>query len=646
MQQATPPHRNITALILAGGAASRMGGCAKALQAFGTSTLLETILQRLQPQVAHIAINANQQLAEHARFGYPVWPDQQSELLGPLAGVATGLAQCKTEFLLTVPCDSPFLPLDLVAKLYATMQQAECDLVSVCSREADGSLQQHPVFCLLRPSLAPHLHAYLSAGGRKFSHWWRDLRVALVEFDDAQAFRNLNTRQELQAAQPIMINSSIHLPFDFSKQAGYIPDNLPLSVAQDILRQHCPRERASETLALREALGRVLAADICANTPVPAHDNSAMDGFALMSSDLATNLVTDLATDLANHGARRLQVIGSALAGHPFSGTMQAGQCLRIMTGAVVPAQCDTVIPHENVVSSSEHEIVIAPNSVKPGANRRKRGEDLAQGALAIAKGTLLQPAQIGMLASLGYSEAPVYQRLRVGFFSTGDELRPLGSELGTGMLYDSNRYSLHALLSKLGCVVSDLGIVEDQPAAIRAALEQARGQVDVVLTSGGMAGGDADFTRKMMQELGDVHFWQLKMRPGRPFAFGRMQDKNAAQTYLFGLPGNPVALMISFYMLVRPALLQMMGVQHSALPILQVAAKHAIRKAPGRHEFQRGIIHSDADGASRVSLTGAQGSAMLSSMSHANCLLALPPEMGDIAEGEFVPVILLDGLQ
>ena len=635
MQRVPAPFSNITALILAGGAARRMGGCAKALQPFGESTLLETIVRCLQGQVEHIAINANQQLTEHGQFGYPVWPDQQSQLLGPLAGVATGLAHCHTEFLLTVPCDSPFLPQDVVAKLYARMQQGQYDLVTVCTREADGSLQQHPVFCLMRPALARHLQTYMQAGGRKFSDWWRDLRVAFVEFDQPEAFRNLNTRQDLLDAQQHVTTTMIHSPFDFSGHAGYLANNLPLSVAQDIVRQHCPSNRGQETLGIRDALGRVLATDICANTPVPAHDNSAMDGFALMSNDLTIHA-----------DACRLQVVGSALAGHPFHGTLQAGQCIRIMTGAVVPPQCDTVIPHENVVSSSALEIVLAANSVKPGANRRRRGEDLAQGELAIAKGTLLQPAQIGMLASLGYSEVPVYERLRVAFFSTGDELRPLGSSLETGMLYDSNRYSLHALLSKLGCIVTDLGIVADQPAAIRNALEQARGQVDVVLTSGGMAGGDTDFTRSMMQELGDVHFWQLKMRPGRPFAFGRMQDAAGAATYLFGLPGNPVALMISFYMLVRPALLQMMGMQHSALPILQVAAQHAIRKAPGRHEFQRGIIQTDGEGNSHVSLTGAQGSAMLSSMSHANCLLALPPERGDIAEGELVPVILLDGLQ
>ncbi len=427
-------------------------------------------------------------------------------------------------------------------------------------------------------------------------------------------------------------------PFDFSQFVGYQPDNLALDVAQQILRSYSPAQKSSELVLLPAALGRVLAQDVCANSPVPAHDNSAMDGFALRASDLQPS------------GDTHLQVIGSALAGHPFGQPVPSGSCIRIMTGAVVPPECDTVIPHEKVASISADEIVFATGSVKPGANRRQRGEDLAQGEVAMAQGTLLQPAQIGMLAQLGFAEVAVYRPLRVAFFSTGDELCPLSSTpqhaLPIGKLYDSNRYSLHALLSKLGCEVSDLGIIEDKPAAIRAAMLQACGQADVLLTSGGMAGGDADFTRRMMQELGDVHFWQLNMRPGRPFAFGRMPAENSTSTTLFGLPGNPVALMISFYMLVRPALLQMMGVKQNPLPKLQVASSQAIRKAKGRHEFQRGIIHSAEDGSTVVSLTGAQGSAMLSSMSHANCLLALPPEMGDIAVGQLVPVMLLDGLQ
>ncbi|MBI3230481.1 MAG: molybdopterin molybdotransferase MoeA, partial [Burkholderiales bacterium] len=256
---------------------------------------------------------------------------------------------------------------------------------------------------------------------------------------------------------------------------------------------------------------------------------------------------------------------------HPFLAPIAAGQCIRIMTGAVIPPDCDCVIPHEKVASISTSEIVLAAGSVKSGANCRRRGEDLAQGELAMSDGTLLQAAQIGMLASLGIAEIEVYRRLKVAFFSTGDELQALGNAPAAGMLYDSNRYSMQALLTRLGCETVDLGIVQDQPDAIRAALLQAAKEADVVLTSGGMAGGDADFTRRMMQELGDVHFWQLLMRPGRPFAFGHLQS-GAKQATLFGLPGNPVALMISFYMLVRPALLRMMGVRAAPLPQLLVS--------------------------------------------------------------------------
>lgn len=672
---------DITGLILAGGQGKRMGGCDKGLQAFGEHCLALHVLQRLRSQVGKVLINANQNLAEYERFGYPVWPDIHPEFSGPLAGVQTGLHYANTRYLLTVPCDSPFLPTNLVGDLLKALLEQGADLAIAVTEQTKknehGELliqrQVHPVFCLLNCNLLDHLNQYLGQGGRKFSDWYQDLNVAEVLFQDHKAFRNINTLEQLQAYQPrrvvvtpppvlIQDSESSHASFTplchphvnlssaarslrgqaskdlrlhdyLQQQADYRPQALPIEIAQRILHAQCQPIYGIEQIGLRSALGRVLAQDVLAPRALPSHDNSAMDGFAFAAADLQPQSET------------ALEIIGRALAGHPYLGTVAAGQCVRIMTGAVMPAGCDTVIAQEHVASLSESQIKIAPATLKPGANRRKKGEDIAFGEIAIRKGSCLYPAQLGFLASLGITEVGVHRRLRVAFFSTGDELRPLGNELEAGCLYDSNRYSLFGMLTRLDCEVHDLGIVKDQPEAISQALANAAREADVVLTSGGMAGGDADYTRRIMQEMGDVHFWQLKMRPGRPFAFGRLVQQGH-QAMLFGLPGNPVALMVSFYMLVRPALLQMMGRQDCTLPQMQVASAHAIKKMPGRAEFQRGIIAQGADGQLKVSLTGAQGSAMLHSMSAANCLIALPTEAGDIAAGQMVPVLLLNGLQ
>ena len=659
-QNQTIGRHDITGLILSGGQGKRMGVCDKGLQAFGEHCLALHVLQGLRNQGGNVAVNANQNLAQYERFGYPVWPDLHPDFCGPLAGVQTGLHHCHTRYLLTVPCDSPFLPNNLVGLLLQGLLEQDADLAIAVTEHrstTDGQLlrQAHPVFCLLNCNLLSHLNAFLDSGGRKFSQWYGELKVAEVVFQDAQAFRNINTLEQLQAWQPpraantnhpsppsnhaqhkattMLASPSTRIHDYLHTLSDYQPHALSLSCAQKIIQAHCPPLHASEQVALRSALGRVLASDVCTAQAMPAHDNSAMDGYAFHSADLLL------------HPRLRLQIVGQALAGHPFTGNLERGQCVRIMTGAMLPMACDTVIAQEHVELRSAQEIEFATDGIKAGANRRKKGEDLACGEIAIAQGTRLQPAQLGMLASMGVAEVSVLRKLRVAFFSTGDELRSLGSELPAGCVYDSNRYSLFGMLTRLGCEVHDLGIVQDRPEAISQALANAASEADVVLTSGGMAGGDADFTRRIMQEMGDVHFWQMQMRPGRPFAFGRLLQ-HGHSTILFGLPGNPVALMISFYMLVRPALLQMMGQRDTHLPQLHVASTQAIRKMKGRAEFQRGILSQAANGDVQVSLTGAQGSAMLSSMSQANCILALPPEMGDVAVGEMVPVMLLDGLQ
>jgi molybdopterin molybdotransferase len=414
---------------------------------------------------------------------------------------------------------------------------------------------------------------------------------------------------------------------------GYDPKSLPVAQAQEFIARLVPKVQAVEKLALRSALGRVLAHDITSAINVPAHDNSAMDGYALRASDLASDAPT------------LLRVTGSGFAGQTEIASARAGECVRIMTGAVMPAGLDTVVPQEFVKVEGE-QIHIPAGAVRPGDNRRLAGEDLAVGEVALAAGRVLRPADVGMLASLGQAEVAVLRRLRVAFFSTGDELRSIGEPLDAGCVYDSNRYTLWAMLQRLGVVeLIDMGVVRDEPEALKAAFTSAARDADAVITSGGVSVGEADHTKQVMAELGDVLFWRIAMRPGRPMAIGRIESAGH-HAVLFGLPGNPVAVMVTFYALVRDALLAMSGVVAPPMPLLRAASSEAIRKKAGRTEYQRGIVTRAANGAEwQVRITGSQGSGILRSMSEANGLVVLRHDQGDVAAGEFVDVLPFDAL-
>jgi molybdopterin molybdotransferase len=393
---------------------------------------------------------------------------------------------------------------------------------------------------------------------------------------------------------------------------------------------------ASETVPLSQALGRVLAADLLSPIDVPAHDNSAMDGYAFAGSALQPGEPTTL------------RAVGTLFAGAPWAGAVGAGECLRIMTGAVMPAGLDTVVPLElcRVQTQPGGDLVlIEPGVIRTGENRRHRGEDLAVGKPALRAGRGLKPADLGLVASLGIEAVTVLRRLRVALFSTGDELRTLGQALEPGCIYDSNRYSLMAALQRLGMEVLDLGLVRDEPAALQATLARAMAEADVVLTSGGVSMGDADHTRAVLAQLGEVAFWKVAMRPGRPFAFGPLK-RAAGQPpcWLFALPGNPVAALVTFYSFAREALLQLAGATPQPLPVLQARSTTALRKRPGRTEFQRGIVERGPEGW-QVRLAGSQGAGILRSMSEANCLVVLGHEQGSVAEGGLVDVWLFDGL-
>lgn len=413
--------------------------------------------------------------------------------------------------------------------------------------------------------------------------------------------------------------------------AGYDPNALTVAQAKQFIARLVQPVDAVENLPIRSALGRVLASDVVSPINVPAHDNAAMDGYALRGSDLLVDAPT------------ALDIVGAGFAGEPFGGPVLAGQCMRIMTGAVMPEGLDTVVPQE-LTEADETKLRIPTGVVRPGNNRRLAGEDLRAGHAALRAGRVLRPADIGLLASLGQADVPAFRKLRVAFFSTGNELRSIGEQLDAGCVYDSNRYTLWAMLQRLGVEPIDMGIVRDDPSALAAAFRRAAENADAVITSGGVSVGEADHTKQVMAQLGDVLFWRIAMRPGHPLAIGTI-GSGGNSAIMFGLPGNPVAVMVSFYALVRDALLAMGGADPQPLPMLRAASATALHKKPGRTEYQRGIVSRAGDGSWQVAITGSQGSGILRSMSEANGLVVLDHLRGDVAAGELVDVLPFDGL-
>jgi molybdopterin molybdotransferase len=405
----------------------------------------------------------------------------------------------------------------------------------------------------------------------------------------------------------------------------YDPDALRVDKAIEAIRACLSAVAATERIAIRQALGRVLAEDIVPSINVPAHDNSAMDGYAVRFSDLDT-------------GETALTEVGTAFAGRVFDGKVGARECVRVMTGAVMPAGTDTVVIQE-VARKDGHRVLVPPGQ-KKAQNVRYAGEDLKAGIAVLHPGRQIGPADLGLVASLGIGEVAVKRKLKVAFFATGDELASIGTPLKEGEVYDSNRYTLCGMLARLGVEVKDLGVVRDDPALLEDAFRRASALSDVVITTGGVSVGEADFTRELMAKLGEVLFWKIAMRPGRPMAFGRIGN-----AFLFGLPGNPVAVMVTFYQFVRDALLHLSGRSDDyAIPLLKVKAAAPLRKVPGRTEYQRGILFRE-DGEWKVRTTGQQGSGVLRSMSEANCFIVLEHARGKVDAGEPVGVQLFEGL-
>ena len=377
----------------------------------------------------------------------------------------------------------------------------------------------------------------------------------------------------------------------------------------------------TENLTLHRSLNRILATDVVSGIDVPGHTNSAMDGYALSGDDLPDST------------PQTLRVIGTAFAGQPFNGRCSPGQCVRIMTGAAMPAGTDTVVMQEHVENIGDMDILVPPGQ-KKHQNVRRAGEDISRNSAVLFKGRSLQAADLGVLASIGVGQVNVFRRPRIAFFSTGNELRPVGSTLGDGDIYDSNRYSLYGMLSQLNVAIDDLGIVRDKPEDLQQAFSQASRNADLVITTGGVSVGEADFVKPIIEAMGEIHFWKIAMKPGRPLAFGKI-----GRAAFFGLPGNPVSVMTTFYQFVLPAIHRLAGQAEYRALTIDVVSNSDLKKRPGRYEFQRGVLSRNESGQLTVTVTGKQGSGILSSMSRANCLILLDENCDGIKAGDMVTV-------
>ncbi len=413
-------------------------------------------------------------------------------------------------------------------------------------------------------------------------------------------------------------------PVDYCSQPGLLPLKAALARMQNAL---VPVTK-TESVGLTQALDRVLSSTIHSSIAVPGYDNSAMDGYALRYADARLDA--------------SLRLIGQSLAGHVFADELGAGECVRIMTGAAIPIGADCVAMQENTqLNGDQLTLTTLPHATE---NIRRAGEDIAQGAQVLPQGKRLTPVDIGLLASLGIASVNVYRVLNVAVLSTGDELTPSGQILRQGCIYDSNRYALIALLQRLNIHCIDLGLLPDDPTAISAAFAKGIAEADVVISSGGVSVGDADYTKDVLSSMGEINFWKVAIKPGKPFAFGKLAKSSGSMDHgwFFGLPGNPVSAIVTYHQLVLPALRYLAGEVFEQATSITAIANSNIKKQTGRMDFQRGILHNE-NGINLVSITGNQSSGMLTSIAQANCYIVLEQERGSVAKGEQVQVLMFD---
>lgn len=398
---------------------------------------------------------------------------------------------------------------------------------------------------------------------------------------------------------------------------------LPLADALESMLSRLPAPTMIEYLPLNECANRVLAEDVFSPINVPNFDNSAMDGYAVRIVDLEKNFT--------------LKVAGKAFAGNPFSGELQAGECVRIMTGALVPKSVDAVVMQEETTLNADGSVTFN-NVPKLGSNIRRIGDDVKQGALVLKKGSLLNVASLPLLASLGIASVPVFAKLKVAILSTGDELTSVGEPLNEGKIYDTNRFAVRLMLEKLNCEVLDYGILPDDEALFEQAFIEAQEKADVIITSGGVSVGEADFTKAVLEKLGEIGFWKIAMKPGKPFAFGKLEN-----AWFFGLPGNPVSALVTFYQLVQPALAKLSGLSTDKIANLTknltACSAEKLKKAVGRQDFQRGYYYANEQGELEVRPVGTQGSHIFSAFNESNCFIVLEAERGNVEVGEKVTI-------
>lgn len=402
-----------------------------------------------------------------------------------------------------------------------------------------------------------------------------------------------------------------------------------LSEALENMLNQLPVATKTETITINQAANRVLAEDIFSSINVPSFDNSAMDGYAISLQDFSEN--------------QPLVVIGKSFAGNPFSGKIAQGECVRIMTGAKIPENCNAVVMQEDATLNADGTVQFA-KTPKIGANIRRIGDDVAQGSLVLAKGNLLNVATLPLLASLGIAEVKVFHKVKVAILSTGDELVSVGEKLGEGQIYDTNRFTVRLMLEKLGCEILDFGTLPDNPETFEKTFIEAQSRADILITSGGVSVGEADFTKDVLEKLGKISFWKIAMKPGKPFAFGKLEN-----AWFFGLPGNPVSALVTFYQLVQPALLKLSGYDNEKIanfsPKLTAYAAVPMKKAVGRQDFQRGFFYADENGQLAVKTIGTQGSHIFSAFNESNCFIVLEQERGNIEVGEKVVIQPFNGL-
>ncbi|MDO4682532.1 MAG: molybdenum cofactor guanylyltransferase MobA [Lautropia sp.] len=640
-----PPR--VAGVILAGGSARRMqtGGHAidKGLLLLGDLPLVLWQIRQLAPQVNHLLVNANRHLPWYQRFGYPVIPDRFPGQPGPLAGIHAALLATDAEWLAVTACDTPFTSPDWVGQLLTAARHERRWL----AHAADPTGRAHPLLAVVHRSLLASLTETLTAGQHRVQAFYRQHDALIVPFEHEAAFFNINTPDAWHEATRIMsTTTSTPFPAEMSlsrlEQAehGFDPRAVPVAQARVLIARYVPTPVSIETVSLGESLGRILASAIEAPFDLPGHDNAAMDGYALRHVDL------DPTAD------SRLPVAGRTLAGDAPAPVLPAGQAQRIMTGAPMPVGADTVVMQEDVrllegeaghadaaADATGACIVVSPG-VRAGQHVRRRGEDMRTGDVALPAGRRLTPADIGVAASLGLSSLPVWRRLRIGCLSTGNELKQLGEQRADAQIFDSNRHTLLAMARQQGFEAVDLGALPDQPDALRTALIEAATRVDVILTTGGAAAGDADLIQQVTDTAGEARAWKLRLRPGRPLIVGRI-----GPAILFGLPGNPVAAFISYRFIIGDALRQMAGAAPETLQTIRARAGAPFEKKAGRTEYQRVRLHRDEQGRPVATVNGSQSSAMMRTLADADGVAVLPEALGPVAEGDWIDVIPLHGL-